>query len=854
MRTRSERRSRTRSWVEENGARRWASRPTRCWTGRSPRTAGATWPRPSACAGEVLARDATEPSAAPAPRRDPLRAQRRRGRDRAVRRGRGRASATIDARQRRLLQQLRERVAARQALRAGRGDPPPDRRRRLARAGTRGTTSARCSRTSSATTRRSRRCGARSRSRPSTVRTTRVLGEVLYHLGRLRSADASLRRCIELGWDTDVNLWTMLGNTQRLLGELPEAIVCLERALELSAGSAAARSNLGDRVRAGRPVRRGDRAPAHVDQARARERHHALERLVRAADRGRDRRGLGRVGVGPPRRRAAASARRTSRAGRPSDTDGRVLCYREQGVGDEILFASCYPDLHRGGERRRDRDRSARRARCSPDRSPTPRCARRRSTSIDGETMHDFDYAIPAGQPPAALPRVARRLSRPRGRSSSPIPSASPRGRRGSPRSGPARYVGMSWRSRVKTAERRLEYTQLDEWGELFAIPGVTGSTSSTTTASASCATAERDFGVHDPPLGLARPHERLRGGRGADDVPRPRRRAAQRGGDARRRARRADRDDGQPLGLVATSVPTRRRGSRRSGSCTAIPSEEWDDVLATAAAAVRDVTADRRRHPKATEETHDARPQRIDDPAHGRHRLVRQRLRRARHALLARRDVARVLARRAEAVGDARPLRRRAGPLPHRRRPRPVPHDARGRRRRHRRARRRDEAGPGVRVQPVRGGAHQRARRAARGRRGDRRPRAPRGRAVDRQGREPGEPLRRDEAVRREDLRAGQRVRRAAPDPARVRALRQRRRLARLGRSGVPRAARARRPHHDHRRAHDPLLDHAPAGRRPRAARARQHGGRRDLRPEDPVDARHRPRRGDRARRAARA
>ena len=76
---------------------------------------------------------------------------------------------------------------------------------------------------------------------------------------------------------------------------------------------------------------------------------------------------------------------------------------------------------------------------------------------------------------------------------------------------------------------------------------------------------------------------------------------------------------------------------------------------------------------------------------------------------------------------------------------------------------------------------------------------------------------------------------------------------LARLGRPGVPRAARTRRPDHDHRRAHDPLLDHAAPGRRPRAARARQHGGRRDLHPEDPVDARHRPRRGHRARRAPR-
>ena len=72
-----------------------------------------------------------------------------------------------------------------------------------------------------------------------------VLGEVLNKLGRLRSAGASLRRCIDLGWDTDVNLWTILGNNHRMLGELSEAIVCLERAFDLAGGSPNARSNLG---------------------------------------------------------------------------------------------------------------------------------------------------------------------------------------------------------------------------------------------------------------------------------------------------------------------------------------------------------------------------------------------------------------------------------------------------------------------------------------------------------------------------------------------------------------------------------------------------------------------------------
>ena len=81
---------------------------------------------------------------------------------------------------------------------------------------------------------------------------------------------------------------------------------------------------------------------------------------------------------------------------------------------------------------------------------------------------------------------------------------------------------------------------------------------------------------------------------------------------------------------------------------------------------------------------------------------------------------------------------------------------------RRRRRPRGRAEAGPGVRVQPVRGGADQRPRRAERRRRGDRRAACRRSIALSTdKAVQPGQPLRRDEAVRREALRAGQRLRR---------------------------------------------------------------------------------------------
>ena len=273
-----------------------------------------------------------------------------------------------------------------------------------------------------------------------------VLGEVLYHIGRLRSADASLRRCIELGWDTDVNLWTLLGNTQRLLGDLPEAIVCLEHALELSNGSRRGAQQRLDRVRTGGPVRRRDRAPAHLDQARARRRHHALQRVVRAADGRRDRRGLERVGVG-----AARPARqRTPDEQAALDSGGprrpRALLPRAgRRRRDPLRVVLSRP--HRGGERRRDRDRSARRD------AVRPVVPRRRSTRADDQPRPRRDDARlrlrdPGREPAAVFPIDDRRLPRP-----PVVPRGRPRTRRrvarhGSPRSGRA----SSWACRGAAA------------------------------------------------------------------------------------------------------------------------------------------------------------------------------------------------------------------------------------------------------------------------------------------------------------------------------------------------------------------------------------------------------------------
>jgi tetratricopeptide (TPR) repeat protein len=320
-----------------------------------------------------------------------------------------------------------------------------------------------------------------------------VLGEVLYHLGRLRSADRSLRRCIELGWDTDVNLWTLLGNTQRLLGDLPEAISCLEHALDLSKGSSAARSNLAI---AYAQTGRFDDATEHLRTSILLEpdsdiMHSNASYVLLTAGEIVEGWNEWEWGLFGPRgnERPTNKPRWT-----PEHRDGRVLCYREQGVGDEILFASCYPDLIDAAD---DViiETDPRVATLFARSFPRAEVRAQTINMVDGETMHDFDYAIPAGSLPlhfrgtlASFPGRASFLV------ADPERVAAWTARLAE--IGPGPFVGMSWRSRLKTAERRLEYTQLDLWGDLFAIPDVTWINLQYDDCERDLRAAERTFGV----------------------------------------------------------------------------------------------------------------------------------------------------------------------------------------------------------------------------------------------------------------------------------------------------------------------------------------------------------------------
>jgi tetratricopeptide (TPR) repeat protein len=299
-----------------------------------------------------------------------------------------------------------------------------------------------------------------------------VLGEVLHHLGRLHSAEVSLRRAIELGCVDDHAMWTVLGNNQRMLGRLDESLAMVSRALELAGGSPAAHSNVGVVLM---QLGRFDESVAHFHQAIAGEPDNngfhgylgyallSAGRLAEAFD--------------PWDRAIQGGLRGIERdvnvpQWTTADTDARVLVYREQGVGDEIMLASMYPDLV---ER-------AREVIIECDTRLVPLFARsfpgaevRAQTHDESrrETMHDFDRASPAGSLIRWLrPSLDAFPDRRSFLVADPERVAAWKDRLAEV--GPAPYVGISWRSKIQTAERRLEYTRLDEWGDIFATPGIT--------------------------------------------------------------------------------------------------------------------------------------------------------------------------------------------------------------------------------------------------------------------------------------------------------------------------------------------------------------------------------------------
>jgi tetratricopeptide (TPR) repeat protein len=321
-----------------------------------------------------------------------------------------------------------------------------------------------------------------------------ALGELLHNLGRLNSADVSLRRAIELGCANDHAVWTVLAKNERLLGRLDQALEMVTRALELSGGSPAAHKNAGVVLM---ELGRFDESVAHLREAIAAEpdndeSHSYLGYALLAAGRLTE-------SFDPWDRAIKGGPRGTERdlgvpRWTPADADARVLVYREQGVGDEIMLASLYPDLV-------DSARSVV-IECDARLVPLftrsfPAAAVRAQThdELGRETVHDVDRTTPAG----SLIRWFRpRVDAFPDRRSYLVPDAArvAQWRERLAAIGPGPYVGVSWRSKLRTAERRNEYTRLDEWGDVFSVPGATWINLQYDDCNRELRDAEKRFGV----------------------------------------------------------------------------------------------------------------------------------------------------------------------------------------------------------------------------------------------------------------------------------------------------------------------------------------------------------------------
>lgn len=332
--------------------------------------------------------------------------------------------------------------------------------------------------------------------RPEYTANYYALGATLTALGRLNAAVAMFRRAIELG-HRDNDVVSHLAVVHRQLGELDHAEQLLREVVAAVPHSASANSNLAVVLA---QTGQFDESRIYHDRAMELDPDHvpfvanrAYARLTAGDIPGAWTDWERAIDNGPRGRERPFTARRWQGE---DVRDARVLVYREQGVGDEILFASCYPDLvERAGSVMIESDP---RVATLFARSFAP--AEARPQTLDGygrETVAeiDADVVVPAGSLPVFLRRTLDEFpERDSYLVADPARVEAWRERLADAGDGPR--VGISWRSKLMTAERRLEYTRLSEWGGIFSVPGVTFFNLQYDECEQDLADAERRFGV----------------------------------------------------------------------------------------------------------------------------------------------------------------------------------------------------------------------------------------------------------------------------------------------------------------------------------------------------------------------
>lgn len=172
---------------------------------------------------------------------------------------------------------------------------------------------------------------------------------------------------------------------------------------------------------------------------------------------------------------------------------GSLLVYREQGIGDEIIFASCLPDIVNRFERIV--------CFCHSKLKPLftrsfPRVEfRSGGTEVTNEEVGGFDWQIAIGSlPPIVRPDIESFPNNPQFLIAAPEKVEHFRQRLASQRQ--VLTIGIGWRSGLLALHRKALYPYLEFWQALFDIPGVTWVNLQYGEVSEELSQAEAKFGI----------------------------------------------------------------------------------------------------------------------------------------------------------------------------------------------------------------------------------------------------------------------------------------------------------------------------------------------------------------------
>lgn len=302
-----------------------------------------------------------------------------------------------------------------------------------------------------------------------------TLGVVFQMLGDGLGALDCLERALALD-ENNTEVMGNLGHVYTLNARMEEAITLLECAVAMAPDSAVLRNNLGRAM-----VESGyfNDALIHLNHALHVDPHYASALY----NRGMARLGMGHLETGWPewefRFRANCSAKRSPAYDalplwQGESLQGKcIVVYAEQGLGDELLFASCIPDL-------------AKQAgqvflQCNP------RLVSLFARSFPSVTVHGgprdepldwlrrfggANFQIPIG----SLPQYLRRRLDEFPGTNAYLKADSERVAYWKQRlvaMAPGIKVGFAWRSKLQDPLRRRRYTQLSDWLAMFRTLGV---------------------------------------------------------------------------------------------------------------------------------------------------------------------------------------------------------------------------------------------------------------------------------------------------------------------------------------------------------------------------------------------